>query len=284
MKIIDQLQKAGIPCEEYKRGPMGTNVFAIAKSQKGDKLRVWQPEHVDVTVIADKRKNQAVLQVNEKPRCVRVTYVIYVNPDKYFQAESKLDFVKPLLKNLSFRGSMSFSDVWIPNCASFTPESVTHGSSGFNKLKLDIRGVARTRSSKQTFLVGVDERKTFVSVLRQRVNSVTEAHKELRPKVSSRALRQGEWFFDPVPKHKAVEVMSALVKERQNQKNALVRRKLEGQSSHEAILWNYGGERYAIGIVKDRRSGYHDSLELNIPHRVVRNNERKIDQNVRMFD
>jgi len=133
---------------------------------------------------------------------------------------------------------------------------------------LEITGVSKSRVSTTCFLIGVDEKKHFISVLKKIVSSVEEAHEELRPDgISDKAVRHGEWFFDPVPPRKAQEVLSQCF---------FKRRRLEEDSSHESSVGYHDGKKYAFGRVSDTRKDYHKPIVLTTLHRVVRNNERNL--------
>ena len=60
-----------------------------------------------------------------------------------------------------------------------------------------VRATMEAPKSNTHLLMGYDEMRQFIAALPGRASTVEEAHALLRPSVGERALRQGEWFFEP---------------------------------------------------------------------------------------
>lgn len=293
-KVIPALEKAGLNIQPYRRGPFGSGVFSIAKTPSGDGLRVWVPESADIDLYTDKRKKQAVISVLEKAREVRNNIRIWEikrDWDKYIGKDvGKIswDALSEDAKEYFSQYMTHGTNIYVPN-SRFVPSSlaIEHLYSDNASTIVYIYGVSKAKRNRNTFLIGQDEEKHFVSVLRKRVYSVDEAHESLRPKgLSKNAIRQGEWFFDPVTKKKERELKKLL----QNKNFHFAA--LEGEhswrprnrSSHRAMILTEGRDKYVYGPVIDSRKGYHAPLLLDGFHKVVRNREVKVEPSVRNYD
>ena len=124
-------------------------------------------------------------------------------------------------------------------------------------------------ATEMTFLMGWDEDDMFISQLPKRVASVGAAHRLLRPvEISDRALRQGEWFFDPVVDPKVIE---GLTRKYDSYSSADRRVGNDALDDHEiSIIMCLGKHDYGMGYVTNDR---HKTLYLPGWHRIVRNNE-----------
>ena len=293
-EVISTLEKAGLNISPYRRGPSGSHAFSIAKNQSGDGLKVWVPKDADIDVYPDKRKRQAVVSVFEGARQIKNSVRDYISKKQFWdlvggnkcwaQWEDLSDEAKEFFED-KMRGVPT--NTHVPN-SRFVPNEVELIDDGlYGSTKFIVRGVSHARRSRHNFLIGGDEDKHFVSVLRKRVYSVDEAHAELRPKgISKNAVRQGEWFFDPVTKKKERE-LKKLAKTKLFKYGAL-----EGEgswpyynrSSHRAMRLRDGKDTYVYGPVVDVRKGYHAPLLLDGFYRVVRNREVKVNPTVRNYD
>lgn len=83
-----------------------------------------------------------------------------------------------------------------------------------------------------------------------------------------RAVRQGEWFFDPVTHAERARIAAA-----QRRGAMAIDRSLERDSSHRASVLLVADQSFAIGKVTDTRVKHHRPLVLNDWHRVTRNAE-----------
>lgn len=286
-KTLKALKETGISITEYKRGPLGKYNFSLAKTPSGNGLRVWIPEGTDVEISTNKKKSQAVLRVVEKARKVRNYVDVYIGQfaveELAVKKESnptleKLKEIHNRERNYDLNVNELGTYTFVPN-STFVPERTDIHPAGWGHVR--VYGYSKTRKTTTTFLIGVDENKHFVSVLKEHVDTVDEAHQSLRPEgLSDQAVRQGEWFFDPIDEEEELEILRDMAVNRQK----FQRSPLEWSSSHSAKSHTYNKQRFAIGKVKDKRRGYHKALELRRLHRVVRNNEVKVDPVVRNYD
>jgi hypothetical protein len=300
-KTKSALEAIGLNLVNYKRGPMGNHAVAMAKTSSGDGLRVWFPEGAEIKLSTDKRKKQAVLNIREAARAIqnktwnlsiKFAHSLDANArsvaiEKFIKKHGQSQRVdyKFFIKAFPNQGNISDRHVlvnFVPN-STFYPKQVeiTPSASSSGRFQVKFYGVSKTRRTSTCFLLGVDEKKHFISVLKKPVTTVSEAHAELRPDVSDKAIRQGEWFFDPVSVEEEVEILRARVTNTHYQRTD--QRPLESGSSHVASHFFHKGKQYAVGNVRDRRSGYHATLTLPRLSRVVRNNEREL-QAVRNYD
>ena len=120
-----------------------------------------------------------------------------------------------------------------------------------------------------TFLIGYDENHLFISMLPQKVNSVTEAHEILRPKgLSKNAVRMGEYFFDPVTDQKLIEEIMDNQHE-DIESHSVIYPEADVYSN---IVFYHRDESYVFGKI-DCENKRHKSIYLNSLHRVYKNTE-----------
>ena len=271
-------QEAEVPVSFYKRGPFGKDSLSI-NITKGE-VKIWAGNS-DLDIIPDPVHKQLVINVKEGNREIKATYSKYIREIDYDNLDGDTDDEKCVsyINSLTTDSILSRINVNLntrvrPKVISSTLKNDNYGIGLIIKLLYKIRG------SKFTFLVGYDEptsQSPFVSRLKGRevIKSVKEAHKKLRPKdISKRALRQGEWFFDPVSKDLNKELYE----------NMTHRKHLNHFYGSGVWRWNLGSHRagkvinhnknmYAIGKIEDVRKGRHEPITLTKWHRVVRNNE-----------
>lgn len=307
--IIKELEEIGVPVRSYVRPPFHRNFFGIAKAPQEDSLLVWEPEELDYDLHVSKKHRQAVLNVREGAR--EVPNGFYAGRDIEFEEDYRSFFLESIRKEKGYHFNswflISVDDPKVPKrlihvvrqlvfaneerLSVFVPDSrfylrsfeicvnATHcdqkGKERFsNHLHIGrCQGVSQANPSQTSFLVGVDEVRPFISVLKRKVNSVAEAHRELRPKgLKAGSVRQGEWFFEPCNKKQCEEIEGYAQDD-----YPFGFDRLENGSSHEAVLFRMDKEKYAKGFVLDRRHGNHKPLFLDRWHRVVRNNETTFD-------
>jgi hypothetical protein len=308
-QIIEKLTNCGLSVDPYRRGPLGKNIFSIAKSRAGNGLRIWFPEETEAEyeVRTDRRGKKAVLTVTEPPRIVDNESATTIHPPEFLEMGEKLRDKWERLSNQDrgltpkeFKEKFGFVPrvrgeralvTHVPNSRftatriklGFYRSSLTQEPVGY----VSIFGKSKCPKTTTAFLLGVDEVKHFISILKEpAVNSVREAIASLRPEgLSGRAVRQGEWFFDPVSAELATELNKAVSTGggRWNGSNFGVKT-LESGSSHWACSLEFEGENYALGEVVDDRRGYHKPLLLDKWHRIVRNNEVRVDPEVSNYD
>lgn len=272
---VKELKAIGINMVKYKSGPLGKYNVSLAKTSNGDGIRYWLPENSETEVSINKRKRQAVLRVTENSRIVSNRFrrsVKAIEKDGTSTKRIKEGDTLPVSqfkKYYEFDTSDNSLLIYVPN-SRFTAERVKiQHAPPFSTIYVTILGVSKAPKTTTTFLIGVDEKKHFISVLKTPVETVEEAHKELRPKgISKDAVRQGEWFFDPVKSEKEV----ALILEKGS--TYPYGRNLEPNSSHRANIYiSFNKQSYVIGKIEDSRKDYHKPLVLTKLHKVVRNNE-----------
>jgi hypothetical protein len=284
------LDAAGIPNQPYARDTVGGG-FIVAIDERNNNLRFYVGEGANVTVVSDRKLGQAVLQVTEKARQVTrsvsvkrptsTSNILSVDEDEhrcqnYLLNNFPIVFPQGRVRRWTYanlRITTAQPNGLIGNDTAtgrlFHPQQTVHG---------DV--TAHVRASSQTLLVGFDEGEhLFVSLLKQHAKDVADAHRILRPKgVTDAAVRQGEWFFQPVTQR----VLKELDQHIYNQPGALqYETRLGGWAgSHQATTLRHKRKTYAIGWVLDihypnrgMRTRHHMPLLLQDWHEVIRNNE-----------
>lgn len=290
LKMIKPLHDAGIPVSISTRGPDGKATFSISKANGGlpGSIMMWPGSNsVDVTINADKKLKQAVITVKEEARTIVHKATLRSNSDRVWRGSYRsYDAVGPDTRPLTLRWpeydttARALMPVALPSSAVFKILSQKNLRDKNNKEILEVTVQAKVPRSEVCFLVGVDESSVFIAQLKKTVNTVTEAHAELRPAgVPESALRHGEWFFVPANK---TELRAIGTREGS-------RRALESGSTHSAsqlvTINSFKPSRtYAKGVIKDSRVGHHKDLELENWHRVVRNNEAVVVAKQRRWD
>jgi hypothetical protein len=137
----------------------------------------------------------------------------------------------------------------------------------------------RTKATTTSFLVGYDTHasRPFISQLRNPVNTVEEAHKELLPqgvKLKPDCKRQGEWFFNPVSQRLNKQLMHKVGTCHIGPIDAKTAR--WPYSTHKGVTLQHDKKIYALGTIKDNRKGRHEPLCLDTWHEVIRNNEVEV--------
>lgn len=287
MPLVKQLNDLGIPTSA--RGRTSGAEFLLAKGQGiPGQVLVYLSDIPQVTVYGDAQRHQAVLKVVEKNRTLTFPY------SRMSWEYDKAAIGTPVkVAEYDLRRSVKMqlpeNTVWTHN--------ITYQTAPKND-RLQHKGTitAKVPGSTMYFLVGIDESSVFISELPKAVTSVAGAHKLLRPEgVTSKALRQGEWFFEPVDKL-TTERIEQYLKGDEAPKNNRAKRLRTNQTlgmtrSRNVTLETYALELalptthtvaeavklnnvcYARGKVSDRRLGHHDSLELKTWHRIYRNGE-----------
>jgi hypothetical protein len=284
--VIDQLRDAGIACGAYARPPAGTDVFILGVGRGGaGQIMIW-PGIANVTVHGDKKKRQAVLWVDEEKRVIDQEIEVWWAGPKNTAAiggRAIAQFPIQLPEGTKFRAVKCRQ--LTSRVSSWNEDEQRHivHMEPTNRWMVTVR--ATVPSSSQTVLVGMDETHHFAAELPSRVNSVEAAHKILRPKgLSAKAVRQGEFFFDPVAIKRQTEIQRRFDEARNTglprwsdmrKTSTGMRRPLENDSSHKAqfLVRDSEGNVYVRGEVRDTRSGRHEPLQFDLWQRVVRNQE-----------
>lgn len=281
-----KLEGFGVPARGYGRGPNGKAMFTIAI--QGDEVLVWPGAAEKVEVYGSSKNKQAVINVIEKARTVTKTVTAKVNQygptvpgDATFTQRFPIVFPNPRNVTWSVTDKKHVAKKTDPK------DRVGYGERTFTaKVK------ATVKASNQSMLVGYDEHALFVSILPKRVKSVAEAHRVLRPRgVSDKAVRQGEWFFDPV----SDTVGNSIDRYLRRNPSRLEFGSPDGAKwtgTHRTTRITMNRRTYAIGYVVDVRGEktetHHEPLWLNDWHRVTKNTELEPPRNMgnqrRSFD
>lgn len=279
--LAAKMSRFEVPTRGYARPPGGTrddDLFLIRINR--NELRVW-PGIAEVTVAGSSKHRQVVLTVTEKARTVTREYEVYVPS---WQAPGT-DLTKLTVKNLGkvqervegmFPVAFPRRDEVKFTVLEVNPPGSTTDDDGAINRNIVVKVQARAKASTQTFLVGYDEAGLFISMLPKKAKSVAEAHKVLRPKgVTNKAIRQGEWFFEPVSDtmREALDAYFARNPRNLTDHSSPIDREY---GTHRGSTLAYKNKTYAIGWVIDRRYGeadHHAPLLLHDWHQVIRNTE-----------
>lgn len=273
------------PCRTYSRGPNGAGNFIIAKDRSQKHIKIWVPENAVITY-SPVSKKQVVLKVVEEARSVdswsdrRTIYTKKPVTGLKKGIMSKKDIKK--YKEVKGRYLTNFT---VPGATKsviqYKVVNYGAGDGGWISVQAKIRQT--TRKTTTHFLVGIDETTPFITVLKNPVSTVKQAHAELRPKgLSKKAKRQGEWFFEPVSERLNIKLMKRISESNIPKyvynygKSINTVLNLENKSTHKCEnQLKVDGVKYVIGKVYDSRKGNHEDLVLTKWHKVVRNNERQ---------
>lgn len=284
--LVKSLQKLGIKSAAYKRPPVNRDVFAISIQPKGHEGLVTINQGLaDIEIFGDKRRRQAAITVKEKGRKVTrpVKYDFPIGEERPDDAKVKDMLIRRFPVGMPGNAHWTYKDTKL---AAVQP--VKGALSVVGRPYWRVTAIVTARVLTRTvnhFLIGMDEKHYFISPLPKAAKSVDGAHRILRPPgLSKHAVRQGEWFFDPV----GAQTERLL--------NGIVYR--DAQRVHEVELKNsthvaksavtIKNRLFARGYIVDSRSGHHDALFLKTWHGVVRNKEIAIkagaDARRRSFD
>lgn len=281
-----ELKAAGLKARPYHRPPNARDLFVIALDSS-NVIRFWCGS-ADITFVSDKKARQSVLDVYEKGRTVTNTVKIDFH---VWQNNLTLEHVRNSLSRYWIERHLG---VQLPVGAEYSitaydriekPERNEYGlvaAAGYGTVTLQ----GKTKATRQSFLIGRDEKSQFISALPRRCKSVFDAHEALRPPgVPRTALRQGEWFFVPATAAEKAAIAKSVAGRgskgicgARDYGSATIHRsrvgELEDGSSHHAPCNIIVSNRlYAVGLVYDTRPNRHGQLLLRDWHRVIRNRE-----------
>lgn len=278
-RMVERICRFDVPAASYRRGPNGKDVFTVGIV--AGEVRVWAGI-AKVVVRGSSEHRQVVLNVTEETRTItrEVTFDVYVGPDYLQQsardAERRARESFPV--QLPRTPEPKFSVTGLKEVTSKKDLERNEGRTEFSR-KFSAKVTARVPATSQALLIGYDEHDLFVAALPKQAASVADAHKMLRPKgVDDRAVRQGEWFFQPVTE----SVGASLDRMLRSRPGALQYGRLGGSwdSTHHALRVTRGNRTYAIGYVVDvrgeRASTHHEPLWLEDWHEVIRNQEVQV--------
>ena len=247
--LAQQLCGFGLDARPYVKPPLATEIFTVNIETR--QIRPWAGR-ANVTVSGDAKRRQAVVNVAERDREItRDLHVprVDVSSDDLAEAQ-RSDIIRRF-------------PVFVPN-GQLVEYSVLSRRSSWCR----IRATLRAPKTSFSLLMGFDEVRQFIAALPGRALTVEEAHRLLRPNVSRRARRQGEWFFDPATADERARIVAA-----QHRGAMAIVQALERGSSHRASVLRVGNDLFAIGTVIDGRVKHHKPLVLDDWHRVIRNAE-----------
>lgn len=247
-QLAHDLQVFGLDTRAYSRPPVDAELFVV--NIEARQIRPWVGAAC-TQMVGDRRCRQAVVSVTESARTVTRSYTIPQARDG-----------QALRSHLLARFPLLITGATLVD---YTIQKKRHQM-------IDVQATVQAPKATHSLLMGFDEIRQFIAALPKRASSVDEAHRLLRPVGLSRhAVRQGEWFFDPVlapEERRDVE---------RHGDGAIANMPLESGSSHRAtvlVIRQAGAHpKYAIGAVTDGRVKHHRTLVLNGWHRVVRNAE-----------
>lgn len=287
--ILQLLKDAGVKARSYKRPPNPKEFFTMTIDTKDELL--LHPGIADVKVIGDPKFKQAVIVVTEGKRTVTRTvegrvYMPWDFRDKLRKAEreakknlkagEKLEKPKPWTANSSAIRSMAIQNfpITIPGNPKFKVKVIKHEKPypEADREAFTAEVTATVENETVTyFLVGLDEKKQFISQLPSAASSVEEAHKLLMPSGADAkgVVRQGEWFFKPVDAA-TEKALNELMAKRGGLPHVTP---MERGSAHHGVRLTYQKKNYAKGFIVDRRTARHHVVFLTKWHEILRNAE-----------
>lgn len=267
-KIVEKLLSVNIPASPYNTKE---RIFGL-RVRKGE-VQVCEGRADVLYLRTNKRKRQVLLTIQEPKRVFTTTFGFSTNLSVNELYENDIDLFHKIIRrrfNSISTALEYYNGLYIPN-ARFKVMKVDKHSWFQNSCTLTAKIRITVPSTTTQFLIGYDEPNSeipFICVLKKVVCSFDEAYKELLPKdvrLRKGYKRQGEWFFNPVPKKQQRQLFQHMHK--------LCQRRL-GNTTHMANTIKVGNNTYAIGVVKDDRKNRHKPLLLTEWHSVHRNNER----------
>jgi hypothetical protein len=289
--VVKALGRFGIQTAAYKRAPVGQDVFAISiQPRSPEGVVTINHGNAEVEVFGSKRLKQAAISVFEKRRKVtrEVSEEYAWNPGA---TQPTVELQQRILRGkfpviMPRDTKWTFKDMTCEKKSRKLQPGYSGGPSRTHTFWLFKGTVTATvgRSTRNNFLVGMDETHHFISPLPKKATSVKQAHKDLRPEVKRGSKRQGEWFFEPVSERKLITILNDHADSKLFRRQGRFRL---GNTTHIAMTHinlvhrRKGDKRkakhlYVRGDIIDGRRGHHAVLFLDRWHRVVRNKEGKM--------
>ena len=280
--LQEKLESFGIPSKvtTLKRK---NSIFTMENSPGRTKLYIKQPKNAEVSVKGNKSKKQAVLHFREDAQTLKENIVLISYDRDYLEQENRNNLEKDIEDNRTFIPDSFFRVLKIKKKA---PDPQWRS---YDMYDVTIEVSAPERNN--YFLVGFDEKHTFICQLPHKAYSVGAAHAILRPEnISDNAVRVGEWFFDPVDDKEAKKVLSLhdirsygakyngewaypthdlkdLVDQPDMMEDSIL------SDNHTAThVYYLDNNVYVSGLIEDKQQRHEDVL-LNGVHRVVKNRE-----------
>lgn len=266
--VVEAINDVGGYASSYKRSPLGRGVFAAGMNRIPPigEIKIWEKISGDIDVATSNKYQQVLVNVNEDTRYVDLKVRAH---DSGTRKNVSRDYAERTL--LSINRNLVTANGARARVIELDDPVVTEGREGryywyafTGKIRWTIP------ASKQTMLMGMDEKYQFIAALRDPVDSVAKAHDALRPEgVSRNAIRQGEWFFLPVNK----AMQETLDEEAFSRPDKIHSSSLGGTTHRVQQRLTYDGKAYAVGYVIDNRKAHHEPLWLPTWHEIVRNRE-----------
>lgn len=266
--FLKPINRHGIMAMPYARGPLGNSTFTIGLDSSSEVLRLWPgTATMNIVDMDNVPSPQIVLRCTEGDHAINVP--VEVGSGSIYWSSRKAPVVNPnALVSTTFPSGTTFdyAKEWTK-----TEPNRTGRFSWKNTVAVTVPAFDNS------FLIGYDEVKCFISQLPEHAASVKEAHRMLRPLgVGPKARRQGEWFFAPCSQAEVKTLQDHMKRSKGNRIHADSKKltPIERGSTH--CMTNYvtiGETHFVRGEIIDTRALRHHSLNLEGWHRVVRNNE-----------
>ena len=290
--LQQKLKSFGIPCNVTSVEDEA-QIFTMENNNPRTKILITHPDHVKVDKIAGSKKHkQAVIHVSENSS-THEEVISCVKPNSWTLGTKTKKEIEEFVKRRMAEKVIDQKRTFIPGSTFNIVSSRAHKYNGSTRWVAEVTIEVTTPERTSYFLVGKDEKSTFICQLPEQANSVAEAHKVLRPKdISKNAIRVGEWFFDPVTDKELKSVLANieydwdhLIISQDNawscRTNTIDSETLDeyidpsdvNSDNHQAQLVAYTNENtYVMGTITDTRKTHKDVF-LNRWHRVVHNRE-----------
>ncbi len=283
-QLAKDMSSHGVQTTPYKRGPFQSgSIFGMGRDRDGT-IRIWQGDSEAEIVAHSDVQRQVVLRMYENSRSIK-TNIKLSNFGKGIE-KARWDEFDTNQQRQRIRSSIRLS---IPGLRirSWEPTTIKKNTIGWKQdgpevdhvNTFNVAGYAPKHESH--FLIGYDEKTTFICELPKAVTSIRNAHQSLRPDDLRRGFkRQGEWFFEPA----TPEELTAIEEHFSNPRRTMAvsgiyssgkrpNSWIRNNENHKSICIAVDKQTYAIGPVRDNRQDHHSVLMLANWHRVRRNQE-----------
>lgn len=290
-ELQEVFEKAGIPSQPYKKGPLGSGTFFLSLNPKRDNVRYWMP-----------KENTNIENIRFSNKHRQVTFSV-VEPRRVIEREVEMSNWRGYGSNFQDYELRNNFGINLPATAKYSVVSskkkdvkrdINPYDYGDRYDLYDVKIKAVVPKSTQHFLLGFDEQNLFVALLPKAAKSVEDAHKILRPDGATPSTpRQGEYFFLPADIDE--EILDRKYENRvkkgvghnwfSNDIATLTRISdgRDGMNHRASQVVHDKNKTYAKGHIFDT-TGRHESLSLPKWKRVVRNNELVVAGNSANWD
>ena len=214
--LAKQLRGFGLDARPYEKAPLELEIFAVTIEHR--QIRPWAGTAM-FQVVGDAKRRQAVLNVSEAGRQLTREYHV---PRHLVRAAASSEQMATIVAH--------HFPVFVPGgrMAGF---AVVGENRRLHATR--VRATMEAPKSNTHLLMGYDEMRQFIAALPGRASTVEEAHALLRPSVGERALRQGEWFFEPA----APAELAAIRRARQRGAGPYSGRWSRGRPTERRLSW-----------------------------------------------